>query len=44
MSVPEDVAHRAVAALLGVALGDALGAPAEFMPAGEIKTKYWLLR
>ncbi len=44
MAVPEDVALRAVAALLGVALGDALGAPAEFMTAGEIKTKYGQLR
>jgi ADP-ribosyl-[dinitrogen reductase] hydrolase len=40
----EEIASRATAAFLGVALGDALGAPAEFMTAGEIRAKYGLLQ
>jgi len=41
---PGEVAARARAALLGVALGDALGAPVEFMTSGEIRAKYGVLR
>ncbi len=40
----EEVRERARGAFLGLAIGDALGAPAEFMTAGEIKTKYGLLK
>ncbi|HEY5975098.1 MAG TPA: ADP-ribosylglycohydrolase family protein, partial [Geobacteraceae bacterium] len=39
-----ETVSRARAALLGMAIGDALGAPVEFMTAGEIKTKYGVLR
>ena len=39
----EDVISRARAAFIGMAIGDALGAPAEFMTRGEIKTKYGVL-
>lgn len=41
---PGEVAARARAVLLGVALGDALGAPVEFMTSGEIRAKYGVLR
>lgn len=41
---PEEALSRARGALLGLAIGDALGAPAEFMTAGEIKSKYGVLR
>lgn len=45
MSVPFQLHHdellvRSRAVLLGVAVGDALGAPLEFMTSGEIATKY----
>jgi ADP-ribosyl-[dinitrogen reductase] hydrolase len=40
----EEVRSRAVASFLGFALGDALGAPVEFMTSGEIKAKYGILR
>ncbi len=40
----DEMTSRSRAALLGVALGDALGAPVEFMTPGEIKTKYGILR
>ncbi len=40
----DEILARASAAFLGVALGDALGAPVEFMTAGEIKNKYGVLR
>jgi ADP-ribosyl-[dinitrogen reductase] hydrolase len=39
-----DVRRRAQASLLGLALGDALGATVEFMTAGEIKAKYGVHR
>ena len=39
-----EVRSRALASFLGFALGDALGAPVEFMTAGEIKAKYGVLR
>lgn len=39
-----DCRTRAVAAFSGLAIGDALGAPVEFMTAGEIEAKYGLLR
>jgi ADP-ribosyl-[dinitrogen reductase] hydrolase len=40
----EDLKSRARAAFLGLAIGDALGAPAEFMTSGEIAAKYGLLK
>jgi ADP-ribosyl-[dinitrogen reductase] hydrolase len=40
----EDVKSRARAAFLGLAIGDALGAPAEFMTSGEIVHKYGVLK
>ncbi len=40
----DEVTSRSRAALLGVALGDALGAPVEFMTPGEIKAKHGILR
>lgn len=39
-----DVRERAYAALLGVAIGDALGATLEFMTPSEIKSQYGVLR
>lgn len=39
-----DVRQRARAALLGLAIGDALGATVEFMTAGEIQASYGTLR
>jgi ADP-ribosyl-[dinitrogen reductase] hydrolase len=39
-----DVRERAKASLLGLAIGDALGATVEFMTAGEIKAEYGLHR
>lgn len=41
---PDEMASRAHGALLGLAIGDALGGPVEFMTAGEIKAKYGVLR
>lgn len=41
---PEELLSRARAAFLGLAIGDALGAPVEFMTRGEIKEKYGVLR
>jgi ADP-ribosyl-[dinitrogen reductase] hydrolase len=38
------VRERARAAFLGLALGDALGAPLEFMTAGEIRTQHGTVR
>lgn len=38
-----EIISRAEAAFIGLAIGDALGAPVEFMTAGEIKTKYGML-
>lgn len=40
----EEIRSRAVASFLGFALGDALGAPVEFMTSGEIKARYGVLR
>jgi len=40
----DEIRSRALASFLGFALGDALGAPAEFMTSGEIKDKYGVLR
>ncbi len=40
----EEVRDRARGAFLGLAIGDALGAPVEFMTSGEIKAKYGLLK
>jgi len=42
--LPEDLLSRARAAFLGLAIGDALGAPVEFMTRGEIKAKHQVLR
>lgn len=39
-----DIRSRARAAFIGLAVGDALGAPVEFMTAGEIRSKYGVLR
>ncbi|MBI5069345.1 MAG: ADP-ribosyl-[dinitrogen reductase] hydrolase [Deltaproteobacteria bacterium] len=39
-----DVRRRARSAFLGLALGDALGAPVEFMTADEIRAQHGLLR
>jgi ADP-ribosyl-[dinitrogen reductase] hydrolase len=36
----EEVFSRARAAFIGMAIGDALGAPVEFMTSGEIRAKY----
>ncbi|MBJ6726257.1 ADP-ribosyl-[dinitrogen reductase] hydrolase [Geomesophilobacter sediminis] len=41
---PQDIISRARAAFVGLAIGDALGAPVEFMTRGEIKTKYGVLK
>jgi len=38
-----DIISRAKAAFIGLAIGDALGAPAEFMTRGEIREKYRVL-
>jgi ADP-ribosyl-[dinitrogen reductase] hydrolase len=38
-----DIVSRAEASFLGLAIGDALGAPVEFMTAGEITAKYGCL-
>lgn len=40
----DDILSRARAAFTGLAVGDALGAPVEFMTAGEIKAKYGVLK
>jgi ADP-ribosyl-[dinitrogen reductase] hydrolase len=40
----EEVISRARAAFVGMAIGDALGAPAEFMTRGEIRDKYGVLK
>jgi ADP-ribosyl-[dinitrogen reductase] hydrolase len=39
-----DIHHRAAAAFMGLAIGDALGAAVEFMSPGEIKAKYGCLK
>ncbi len=41
---PDEAVSRARGALLGLAVGDALGGPVEFMTAGEIRAKYGVLR
>ncbi|MBU5614025.1 ADP-ribosyl-[dinitrogen reductase] hydrolase [Geomonas azotofigens] len=43
-SAHRDVISRARGAFLGLAAGDALGAPVEFMTRGEIKDKYGVLK
>jgi len=40
----EEVLSRARAAFIGLAIGDALGAPVEFMTRGEIRDKYGVLK
>ena len=40
----EEVRERARGAFLGLAVGDALGAPAEFMTMGEVRAKYGILK
>ena len=40
----EEVRERVRGAFLGLAVGDALGAPVEFMTAGEIRAKYGTLK
>jgi ADP-ribosyl-[dinitrogen reductase] hydrolase len=40
----EDIADRAVAAFLGFAIGDALGATAEFLTPGEVRSTYGVLQ
>lgn len=40
----DDIRSRAQAAFAGLAVGDALGAPVEFMTAGEIKAKHGVLK
>jgi ADP-ribosyl-[dinitrogen reductase] hydrolase len=40
----EDVRGRARASFLGAALGDALGAPVEFMTRGEVQAAHGVLR
>lgn len=39
-----DIVPRARASFIGLAIGDALGAPVEFMTAGEIAAKYGILK
>lgn len=39
-----DILSRCKAAFIGLAIGDALGAPVEFMTAGEIRAKYGILK
>ncbi|QXE92042.1 ADP-ribosyl-[dinitrogen reductase] hydrolase [Geomonas subterranea] len=43
-SAHRDVISRARGAFIGLAVGDALGAPVEFMTRGEIKDKYGVLK
>lgn len=43
-SFHSDVLSRARGAFVGLAVGDALGAPVEFMTRGEIKEKYGVLK
>jgi ADP-ribosyl-[dinitrogen reductase] hydrolase len=40
----DDICNRAIAALLGVAVGDALGATLEFLTPAEIRAQYGVLR
>ncbi len=40
----QEIVSRARAAFVGLAVGDALGAPVEFMTTGEIRAKYGVLR
>lgn len=40
----QEIFSRARASFIGLAVGDALGAPVEFMTAGEIQAKYGVLR
>jgi len=43
-SEQEEILSRARGAFIGMAIGDALGAPAEFMTRGEIREKYGVLQ
>ena len=43
-STTAELISRARASFMGLAIGDALGAPAEFMTRGEIKDKYGVLK
>ena len=44
-SIPSDeLRSRITGAMLGMAVGDALGAPVEFMTPGEISAKYGTLK
>lgn len=40
----QDILSRCKAAFIGLAIGDSLGAPVEFMTSGEIKAKYGVLK
>ncbi|NMC75191.1 MAG: hypothetical protein GYA56_12680, partial [Geobacteraceae bacterium] len=40
----EEIRSRAAASFLGFAVGDALGAPVEFMTSGEIASRFGVLR
>jgi len=40
----EEIVSRARAAFIGLAIGDALGAPVEFMTTGEIKARHGVLK
>lgn len=44
MNVSSEIRERALGAYLGLAVGDALGAPVEFMTAREIRDRYGTLR
>ncbi|HBA86599.1 MAG TPA: ADP-ribosyl-[dinitrogen reductase] hydrolase [Geobacter sp.] len=44
LSMQNEILSRARGAFIGLAVGDALGAPAEFLTRGEIQSKYGVLR
>lgn len=44
LSFENEIVSRARGAFIGLAVGDALGAPVEFMTRGEIETKYGVLK
>lgn len=43
-AITAEIKSRARAAFLGLAIGDSLGAPVEFMTSGEIRAKYGVLQ